>query len=300
MVFKGVRSNMKGIILAGGTGSRLHPITISVSKHLLPIYDKPMIYYPLSVLMLAGIKEILIITTPNDRDSYKNLLGDGSRFGISLEYIIQDNPEGLAQAFIIGEKFIGHDSVCLILGDNIFYGQGLTTLLKNAVGRKEGATLFGYKMKDPENFGVIEHDKTLKIISIEEKPLKPKSNMIGTGLYFYDNSVIERAKGVKKSQRGEYEITCINQSYLDDNKLHLEILGRGFAWLDTGTHESLLQASQFVETVEKRQGYKIACLEEISLNQGWITTSDMMKSLNTNKKSAYNSYLIELIETKKI
>ena len=289
---------MKGIILAGGTGSRLHPITISVSKHLLPIYDKPMIYYSLSVLMLAGINEVLIITTPNDRDSYKKLLGDGSRFGISLNYIIQKNPEGLAQAFILGEKFIGYDSACLILGDNIFYGQGLTNLLNNAIRQEEGATLFGYKIKNPQNFGVIEHDKNFKIISIEEKPQKPKSNTIGTGLYIYDNSVIERAKTIKKSQRGEYEITCLNQTYLDDNKLYLEILGRGFAWLDTGTHESLLEASQFVETIEKRQGYKIACLEEISLNHGWITADEISSNINLNNKSIYNNYLIELIEKK--
>ena len=287
---------MKGIILAGGTGSRLHPITISVSKHLLPIYDKPMIYYSLSILMLAGIRNILIITTPDDLNIYKKLLGDGSRLGISLEYAIQNKPEGLAQAFLIGEKFIGSDPVSLILGDNIFYGQGLTTLLKKASNREIGATIFGYKIKDPENFGVIEHDKDFKVISIEEKPVKPKSNMIGTGLYFYDNSVIERAKSIKKSERGEYEITCLNNTYLKDGSLNLEILGRGFAWLDTGTHESLLQASQFVETIEKRQGYKIACLEEISLNQGWISSEDIISSLDSNKNSAYNSYLKELLD----
>ena len=286
---------MKGIVLAGGSGTRLHPVTLSVSKHLLPIYDKPMIYYSLSILMLAGIKDILIITTPKDKHLYHNLLGDGSKYGISLNYLTQNDPEGLAQAFIIGEKFINEDPVCLILGDNIFYGQGLSVLLNNALKRPNGATIFGYNMKDPQNFGVIEHNNK-KIISIEEKPKQPKSNMIATGLYFYDNSVIERAKSVKKSKRGEYEITSINNSYLMDNKLHLEILGRGFAWLDTGTHESLIQASQFVETIEKRQGYKIACLEEIAFNQGWITTVDITSSINKSKNSAYNKYLIELLE----
>lgn len=291
---------MKGIILAGGSGTRLHPITISVSKHLLPIYDKPMIYYSLSVLMLAGINEILIITTSSDKEAYQALLGDGSRFGISLEYLEQEKPDGLAQAFIIGERFIGNSSVCLILGDNIFYGQGLTSLLNKAAQRIDGATLFGYYIKDPENFGVIEHDSNFKILSLEEKPLEPKSNLIATGLYFYDNSVIERAKTIQKSKRGEYEITCLNKTYLEDNKLYIEILGRGFAWLDTGTHESLLEASQFVETIEKRQGYKIACLEEIALNQGWITSSDITNSLNIKNKSIYNKYLIELLDRAKI
>ena len=290
---------MKGIILAGGSGTRLHPITISVSKHLLPIYDKPMIYYSLSVLMLAGINEILIITTSSDKEAYQTLLGDGSRFGISLQYLEQEKPDGLAQAFVIGERFIGNSSVCLILGDNIFYGQGLTSLLNNAAQRIDGATLFGYYIKDPENFGVIEHDSNFKILSLEEKPLKPKSNLIATGLYFYDNSVIERAKTIQKSERGEYEITCLNKTYLEDNKLYIEILGRGFAWLDTGTHESLLKASQFVETIEKRQGYKIACLEEIALNQGWITSSDITNSLNIQNKSFYNKYLITLLESAK-
>ncbi len=291
---------MKGIILAGGSGTRLHPITISVSKHLLPIYDKPMIYYSLSVLMLAGINEILIITTSSDKEAYQALLGDGSRSGISLEYLEQEKPDGLAQAFIIGERFIGNSSVCLILGDNIFYGQGLTSLLNKAAQRIDGATLFGYYIKDPENFGVIEHDSNFKILSLEEKPLEPKSNLIATGLYFYDNSVIERAKTIQKSKRGEYEITCLNKTYLEDNKLYIEILGRGFAWLDTGTHESLLEASQFVETIEKRQGYKIACLEEIALNQGWITSSDITNSLNIKNKSIYNKYLIELLDRAKI
>lgn len=289
---------MKGIILAGGSGTRLYPITMGVSKQLLPIYDKPMIYYPLSVLMLAGINEVLIITTPDDSDSFKRLLGDGTRFGIKLSYNVQPSPDGLAQAFILGEDFIGDDDVCLVLGDNIFYGQGFTPKLKHAVENAkngQGATVFGYQVKDPERFGVVEFDEDLKVISIEEKPKQPKSNYAVTGLYFYDNSVIELAKKVKLSSRGELEITCLNEMYLRQNKLNVEMLGRGFAWLDTGTHESLLEAAQFVETIEKRQGYKIACLEEIAVNNGWFNKQAFETLAKPFIKNSYGRYLMSLI-----
>lgn len=289
---------MKGIILAGGSGSRLYPITMGVSKQLLPIYDKPMIYYPLSVLMLAGINEVLIITTPEDNISFQRLLGDGSKFGIELQYATQARPEGLAQAFIIGENFIGNDNVCLVLGDNIYYGQGFTTKLKQAVAKAQqgsGATVFGYQVKDPERFGVVEFDTDMKALSIEEKPKKPKSNYAVTGLYFYDQSVIEIAKSVQPSNRGELEITCINNAYLELGLLNVELLGRGFAWLDTGTHESLLEAAQFVETLEKRQGYKVACLEEIAFSNGWLTKEEIMKSACNFKNSGYGEYLIGLL-----
>ena len=286
--------NTKGIILAGGSGTRLYPITKGVSKQLLPIYDKPMIYYPLSVLMLAGIREVLIISTPDDIDGFKRLLADGKELGIDISYAVQPSPDGLAQAFIIGEEFIGDSNVCLVLGDNIFYGQGFTPLLRQAVNRQKGATVFGYQVKDPERFGVVAFDEDKRAISIEEKPTKPKSNYAVTGLYFYDNDVIEIAKKVKPSDRGEVEITTVNQMYMERGDLNVELLGRGFAWLDTGTHESLLEAAQFVETIEKRQGYKVACLEEIALNNGWLTKQQVAEIGQSMSKNAYGQYLISL------
>ena len=288
--------NTKGIILAGGSGTRLYPITKGVSKQLLPIYDKPMIYYPLSVLMLAGIREVLIISTPDDIDGFKRLLGDGSELGVSISYTVQPSPDGLAQAFILGEDFIGDSNVCLVLGDNIFYGQGFTPLLRQAVNRQKGATVFGYQVKDPERFGVVEFDDEKRAISIEEKPVKPRSNYAVTGLYFYDNDVINIAKQVKPSERGELEITTVNQMYMERGDLNVELLGRGFAWLDTGTHESLLEAAQFVETIEKRQGYKVACLEEIALNNGWLTKQQVLSAGQSMSKNAYGQYLISLVE----
>jgi glucose-1-phosphate thymidylyltransferase len=286
---------MKGIILAGGSGTRLYPITKGVSKQLLPVYDKPMIYYPLSVLMLSGIRDILIITTPEDQSGFIRTLGDGSNFGINLTYAVQPSPDGLAQAFIIGEEFIGNDNVCLVLGDNIFWGQGFTPILKRAVEKQNGATVFGYQVNDPERFGVVEFDSKKNAVSLEEKPKNPKSNFAVTGLYFYDNSVVEMAKRVKPSDRGELEITTLNQMYLEQGNLSVETLGRGFAWLDTGTYESLLEAAMFVETIEKRQGYKVACLEEIAFNQGWLTVDEVKSSASVLSKNSYGQYLLDII-----
>lgn len=286
---------MKGIILAGGAGTRLYPITKGVSKHLLPVYDKPMIYYPLSVLMLAGVQDILVITAPEDKSGFIRLLGDGEEFGVSLSYAEQPSPDGLAQAFIIGEEFIGDDSVCLVLGDNIFWGQGFTPILKRAASQNSGATVFAYQVKDPHRFGVIAFDENRKAISIEEKPEKPQSNFAVTGLYFYDNDVVEMAKQVKPSHRGELEITTLNKMYMERGDLSVELLGRGFAWLDTGTHESLLEAAMFVETIEKRQGYKIACLEEIALNNGWLSNEQIEKTAEALRKNSYGQYLADLI-----
>jgi glucose-1-phosphate thymidylyltransferase len=287
---------MKGIILAGGSGSRLHPITLGVSKHLLPIYDKPMIYYPLSVLMLAGIGEILIITTPDDQASYRRLLGDGSGFGIHLSYAVQPRPAGLAEAFTIGADFIGAEGVCLVLGDNIFFGQGFTPVLRRAVSQARGATIFAYKVKDPERFGVVEFDSNMQAMSIEEKPREPRSQYAVTGLYFYDNDVVAIARAVKPSARGELEITSVNQAYIDRGDLRVEVLGRGFAWLDTGTHESLLEAGMFVHTIERRQGFKIACLEEIALTQGWLDAAATRARAAQLNRSEYGSYLLNVIE----
>jgi len=288
---------MKGIILAGGTGTRLYPLTISISKQLLPIYDKPMIYYPLSVLMLAGIKEILIISTPHDLPQFKNLLGDGTNIGIKLEYKVQPSPDGLAQAFIIGKEFIGDDSVALILGDNIFYGQGLTDLLTDAVSNVQDnntASIFGFHVREPSRYGVVEFDKSNKAISIEEKPLEPKSNYAVTGLYFYPNDVIKKADSVIPSARGELEITSINEMYLYDNRLKVNLLGRGYAWLDTGAHEDLLEAAQFIETIERRQGLKVACIEEIAFDKGYISKEKLLSIANGMKNNQYGQYLLNL------
>ncbi len=289
---------MKGIVLAGGSGTRLYPITKGTSKQLLPIYDKPMVYYPISVLMLAGIRDILIISTPDDMPGFKRLLGDGSQFGVQFSYAIQPSPDGLAQAFLIGEDFIDGDSCALVLGDNIYFGESFGRKLETVVQRTEGATIFGYQVMDPERFGVVEFDESNRAVSLEEKPSEPKSNWAVTGLYFYDNKVVEMAKKVKPSARGELEITTLNEMYLELGSLHVEKLGRGFAWLDTGTHESLLEASQFIHTIEQRQGFKVACLEEIAYRKGWLTKNEVLAQAKILSKTQYGQYLQMLVEEK--
>jgi len=288
---------MKGIVLAGGSGTRLHPITRGVSKQMLPVYDKPMIYYPLSVLMLAGIQEILVISTPDDLPNYQKLLGDGSDFGVNLAYAEQPSPDGLAQAFLIGESFIGDDSVCLILGDNIFYGYGFTAMLQDVAARDAGATVFGYHVNDPERFGVVEFDPEGRVLSVEEKPERPKSNYAITGLYFYDNRVVDIAKQVKPSERGELEITDVNRAYLESGELNVSLMGRGFAWLDTGTHDSLMEAGQFVQTIEHRQGLKVACLEEIGYRNGWLSAEALQQQAGALAKTGYGQYLQQVLDS---
>ena len=288
---------MKGIVLAGGSGTRLHPITRGVSKQMLPVYDKPMIYYPLSVLMLAGIRDILVISTPDDLPNYQKLLADGSDFGVNLAYAEQPSPDGLAQAFLIGESFIGDDSVCLILGDNIFYGHGFTAMLQDVVARDAGATVFGYHVNDPERFGVVEFDSDGRVLSVEEKPERPKSNYAITGLYFYDNRVVDIAKQVKPSERGELEITDVNRAYLESGELNVSLMGRGFAWLDTGTHDSLMEAGQFVQTIEHRQGLKVACLEEIGYRNGWLSAEALQQQAGALAKTGYGQYLQQVLDS---
>jgi glucose-1-phosphate thymidylyltransferase len=287
---------MKGIVLAGGSGTRLHPVTRGISKQMLPVYDKPMIYYPLSVLMLAGIQEILVISTPEDLPGYQKLLGNGADFGIQLSYAEQPSPDGLAQAFLIGESFIGDGNVCLVLGDNIFYGYGFSAMLRDAAQRAEGATVFGYHVNDPARFGVLEFDTSGKVISLEEKPAKPKSNYAVTGLYFYDNRVVDIAKSVKPSGRGELEITDVNRAYLESGELNVSVMGRGFAWLDTGTHDSLMEAGQFVQTIEHRQGLKVACLEEIGYRNGWLSEEALQRQATALAKTGYGQYLQQVLD----